>query len=80
MPISGPLGLRPINQEKFAELDYRVMQVALECQNELGRLCEEAIYQHDLVARLKSTGLAAATEVRVTVRWPWLVGQWDRES
>lgn len=67
MPITGPLGLKPINQEEFAELDYRVMRVAFECQNELGRLCEEAIYQKDMVARLEAAGLSAATEVRVTV-------------
>lgn len=67
MPITGPLGLHPINQEEFAELDYRVMRVAFECQNELGRLCEEGIYQNDLAARLKAAGLAGSTEVRVTV-------------
>jgi GxxExxY protein len=67
MPITGPLGLHAINQEEFAELDYRVMRVAFECQNELGRLCEEAIYQNDMVARLKAAGLSAATEVRVSV-------------
>lgn len=67
MPITCPLGLHRINQEEFAELDYRVMRVAFECQNELGRLCEEAIYQNDMVARLTAAGLSAATEVRVTV-------------
>ncbi|MBC8095589.1 MAG: GxxExxY protein [Akkermansiaceae bacterium] len=67
MPITSPHDLRPIGQEEFAELDYRVMRIAFECQNELGRLCEESIYQNDLVARLKAAGLAAATEVGVTV-------------
>jgi hypothetical protein len=57
MPSTRPLGLHSINQKEFAELDYRVMRVAFECQNELGRLCEETIYQNDLVARLKAVGL-----------------------
>lgn len=67
MPIISPHGLRPITQKEFAELDYLVMRIAFECQNELGRLCEESIYQNDLAARLKEAGLAAATEVGVTV-------------
>jgi GxxExxY protein len=67
MPITGPLGFHSINQEEFAKLDYRVMRVAFECQNELGRLCEEAIYQNDMAARLKAAGILAAREVSVTV-------------
>ncbi len=51
MPIISPQDLHPINQEEFAKLDYRVMRIAFECQNELGRLCEESIYQNDLVTR-----------------------------
>ena len=65
MPIIGPWGLRPLHRKEYAELDYRVMRVAFECQNALGRLGEEAIYQHDVAARFRQTGLAAATEVRV---------------
>jgi GxxExxY protein len=59
--------LRPISQEEFAELDYRVMRAAFECQNQLGRLCDEAIYQNDLAARLTAAGLSAVKEVPVTV-------------
>ena len=57
MPITGPPFLSPISQDEFAQLDYRVMQVAFECQNQLGRLCDEAIYQNDLVARLEAAGI-----------------------
>jgi GxxExxY protein len=67
MPIISPPDLRPINQKEFADLDYRVMKIAFECQNELGRLCEESIYQNDMVTRLKEAGLSAETEVAVTV-------------
>ena len=51
MPIESPLTLRPIDQEQFAELDYQVMRHAFDSQNELGRLCDEIIYQNDLAAR-----------------------------
>ena len=67
MPITGPPFLSPISQDEFAQLDYRVMQVAFECQNQLGRLCDEAIYQNDLVARLDAAGLSAVKEVPLTV-------------
>jgi len=58
MPISSPISLRPISQEEFAAIDYRVMRCAFDCQNELGRLCDEVIYHNDLAARLADAGLA----------------------
>jgi GxxExxY protein len=67
MPISIPVSLNPIDQEGFAQLDYQVMRHAFESQNDLGRLCDEAIYQNDLAARLEAAGLTAFTEVPVTV-------------
>ena len=67
MPITSPFSLSPISQEEFAQLDYRVMCHAFECQNQLGRLCEEVIYQNDLAARLQAAGLSAMKEVPVTV-------------
>ena len=66
MPIVGPL-LSPMSQPEFAELDYRVMRAVFECQNQLGRLCDEAIYQNDLIVRLAEAGLSAVKEVPVTV-------------
>ena len=67
MPITNSLSLSPISQEEFAQLDYRVMRHAFECQNQLGRLCEEVIYQNDMAARLQAAGLSALKEVSVTV-------------
>ena len=59
--------MNSINQEEFAQLDYCVMRHAFECQNHLGRLCEEVIYQNDLAARLLAAGLLVEKEVPVTV-------------
>ena len=67
MPITGPLSLNSISQEEFAQLDYRVLRHAFESQNQLGRLCEEVIYQNDLAARLQAAGLSALKEVPVTL-------------
>src|SRR5258708_31765836 len=67
MPITSPLGSSPIKQQEFAELDYLVMRHAFECQNQLGRLCDEVIYQNDLATRLQAAGVSVRTEVPITV-------------
>lgn len=67
MPIKTPISLVPIIQQEFARLDYRVMRQAFECQNQLGRLCDEVIYQNDLVARLQQAGLPVEKEVPMIV-------------
>jgi GxxExxY protein len=67
MPITSPLSSSPIKQEEFAQLDCLVMRHAFECQNQLGRLCDELIYQNDLAARLQAEGLPVQTEVPLTV-------------
>ena len=57
-----------LTPEEFKALDYRVMRHAFESQNELGRFCDEAIYQNDLVARLKAAGFAPVRcELPVTI-------------
>src|SRR6266478_3514691 len=57
MPITCPVSMRPIQQAEFAEIDFRVMRLAFDSQNELGRLCDEVIYQNDLAARLSCAEL-----------------------
>ena len=57
MPINPSLPLRRISQKEFASIDYQVMRHAFDCQKELGRLCDEVIYQNDLAARLGAAGL-----------------------
>lgn len=70
MPITCPLVARPITQDQFAALDYRVMRHAFDAQNELGRLCDEVIYRHDLAARLQKAALGPVrTELPVTVSY-----------
>jgi len=68
MPISSPVSIRPIHQAEFATIDYRVMRCAFDSQNELGRLCDENIYQNDLAVRLELAGLGPVRkEVPVTI-------------
>lgn len=64
MPIHVARPLKRIGQEEFASLDYRVMQHVFACHREMGRLCDEEIYTHDLAARLQAAGfLGVRTEV-----------------
>jgi GxxExxY protein len=68
MPVSISHPLKRLDQEAFRELDYVVMKHAFASQNELGRLCDESIYQRDLSIRLEESGLNARVEfpIRVT--------------
>jgi GxxExxY protein len=68
MPISCPIKFSPISRDEYRKLDYQVMQHVFACHNELGRLCDEVIYQNDLKARLCAAGLGPIqTEVPVIV-------------
>ena len=56
MPISCPVKARHLSPQEFNERDFRVMGHAFASQNELGRLCEEGVYQRDMQARLLADG------------------------
>jgi GxxExxY protein len=58
MPIEFPNVFRAVSDAEFEVIDYRVMCCAFASQNELGRLCEERVYENDLAARLRAQGMA----------------------
>ena len=60
MPITLTYPLRTLDKDEFRELDYAVMAHAFASQNELGRLCEEEIYQKGLAIRIEESGLGSA--------------------
>src|SRR6185436_18963094 len=59
--------IRRLSKDEFRQLDYEVMRHAFTCQNELGRFCDEGIYQADMALRLVGAGLKVNSEVRVLV-------------
>ena len=70
MPVSCPIQFTLLSDEEFHRLDYQVMRHVFDCHNELGRLCDEAIYHSDLAARLAAANLGPIqTEVPLTVSW-----------
>ena len=57
MPIELPIPLPRLSTEEFKELDHGVMAHAFAAHRDLGRLCDEAVYQADLADRLTAAGL-----------------------
>jgi len=57
MPIELPFPLPQLSTEEFKHLDYQVMAHAFAAHRDLGRLCDEAVYQADLAERLTAAGL-----------------------
>ncbi len=56
MPIRCGLKLRSISDAEFNAVDRAVMGCAFASQNELGRLCDEQVYENDVAARLRALG------------------------
>ena len=57
MPLHAPVRLPRLSAEEFKKLDYQVMAHAFATHRDLGRLCDETVYQADLADRLTATGL-----------------------
>lgn len=66
MPIDAP-SLPRLSTDAMRELDYLVMGHAFASHHELGRMCDESVYQEDLAARLVEVGLSARPEVPIRV-------------
>ena len=67
MPVHCRIRIRALSVKEFKAIDYRLMSHAFASQNELGRLCDESVYQTDLAARMAADGYEIHTRVPVTV-------------
>ena len=67
MPIHCPLTIRNLSQPEFDERDAVVMRCAYAAQNTLGRLCDERVYENDLLRRLRAEGFSSV-HVQVPVQ------------
>jgi hypothetical protein len=56
MPIHCAVEIPVLTVEPFKVGDYRIMGHAFACQNELGRSCDEGVYETDVAARLRGDG------------------------
>lgn len=68
MPIEHGVSFRRISQAEFMAMDFAVMQHVFAMQHDLGRFCDERIYQNELAARLIKNGFGdVAREVPIHV-------------
>lgn len=67
MPIECPVEIARLSSEEFGNLDYSVMGLIFESQNELGRLADERVYQADIADRLSAANIAVQRELPVRV-------------
>ena len=68
--------LRILPKEEFNEIDRVVMGCAFDSQNELGRFCDEKVYENDLAKRLRSAGL---NDVYTQVSLKVVYGSFEKE-
>ena len=67
MPIHCPIIFPRLSKEEFGKLDYAVMPHAFAAQNDLGCLCDEAVYQDRFAHLLRAAGFQVDCEVPVTL-------------
>jgi GxxExxY protein len=66
MPIRAPK-LPRLTENEMRLIDYEVMAHAFAAHRDLGRLCDERIYQGDLAMRLAAAGIPILREVPITI-------------
>jgi GxxExxY protein len=67
MPVQCTIPIHSVSLDDFRGLDYRVMNYAFECQNAIGGLADELIYQADFAIRLLAAGFRVDREVEVVI-------------
>ena len=58
MPIDFDPQIKPVSEPEFRERDYEVMNVAFSTHNELGCLCDEKVYQNEMLHCCLENGFA----------------------
>ncbi|MDX1948211.1 MAG: GxxExxY protein [Pirellulaceae bacterium] len=69
MPIVPVRPVRRLSQDEFRKLDYRVMGVAFEVHNDLGRHLAEELYKNELAHRLRREGVAAEQQFPIRIEF-----------
>lgn len=67
MPITCKFTPQILSQDEFHAIDKMVMRHAFDIQNEFGRLCDEGIYQNELVFRCQADGIPILKEAVICV-------------
>ncbi len=67
MPIRCEFDFPRLCEDEMRATDYIVMEHVFDAHNELGRLCDESVYQRELMRRLQIAGIAVSIEVPITL-------------
>ena len=67
MPIEYRIKFPRLSEDEMRAIDYRVMSHVFATQNELGRLCDESVYQLSLATRLIEAGFRVRIEEPITL-------------
>lgn len=67
MPIYCPITFPRLSEVDMREIDFAVIGHAFATHRKLGRLCDESVYQGELLSRLQNAGMEAAVEIPVTL-------------
>lgn len=69
MPINCRVRFPRLTDDEMQAIDYRVMSHAFASQNELGRLCDESIYQANLAGWLIAAGFVVRIEEPIVLNF-----------
>lgn len=69
MPISSVVNFKRMDQDGFHSLDKQLMRQAFDIYNEMGKFCDEPVYQEELAGRCRKIGFGAEREVLVPVKY-----------
>ena len=68
MPIECDADVEPVIEAAFKEMDYEIMSFIFAIHNDLGRLCDEKVYQKELVFHCERMGFESVlTELPIRV-------------
>ncbi|WP_372845757.1 GxxExxY protein [Pontiella sp.] len=65
MPIELESPINRITEKEFHELDFRIMRIAFDIHNDLGRFYDEKIYQAELERRCSKAGIETTREFQI---------------
>jgi GxxExxY protein len=68
VPIECLFEVEPISKSRFHEIDYQVMRVVFDTQNELGRLYHESVYQSEVAEKCSAFELSVITEGEILLK------------
>lgn len=70
MPINHSVTINPISGKEFHLLDHKIMGLVFSIHKDLGRFCDEKIYQNELAHRCQKMGVKSVrTEFPIRVSY-----------